>query len=573
VGVSVIALTPAIQFFQQFSLPSGKLLYQVNRVQYLQKLQTETFDICIIGAGASGAGCALDAVLRGFKVALIEKDDFAAATSSKSTKLIHGGVRYLEQAVSNFDLAQLKQVRHGLEERHTVIQNAPFLARPLPLLTPCYTWMEGCYYAVGLRVYDAFAKEDTLPKSRWISKQEVMQRASGLRPDIHSAVLYYDGQLDDARYCMLLAKTAAEKGATLANHLPLLGFEKDEAGKLIAAQVLDELSGATFPVRARLFLNCTGAHADFVRQAANPELAARIIPSKGVHAVLPLKSLGTQDTALLIPKTTDGRVIFAIPWEDKLLLGTTDTPYSGEEEPVLEKAETEFLIENLNRYLADPIGPEQITAGFGGLRPLIASDPNRSTKALVRDHEVERDEQSSLLSLLGGKWTTYRLMAADAIDEACQQLGEERPCLTANQLLAGAEGYDPHAWQGWSKASNLSADICEHLSNKYGTRATAILNLLKENPEWSERLHAHYPFIQAEVIYQAREEMAMRPRDVLARRLRLEVLDWAATLDLTPVVTGLLGQELGWTEQECQSIAAAYQQQVRHFQQSASVTV
>lgn len=537
----------------------------MNRVQHLHQLQTESFDICIIGAGASGAGCALDAALRGLKVALIEKDDFAAATSSKSTKLIHGGVRYLEQAVSNFDLAQLKQVRHGLEERHIVIQNAPFLAHPLPLITPCYSWVEGCYYAIGLRIYDAFAKGDSLPKSRWISKQEALQRATGLNPNLHSAVLYYDGQLDDARYCLLLAKTAAEKGAIVANHLPLLGFEKDATGRLLAAQVQDELSGATFSIRARLFLNCTGAHADFVRQQANPELNARIIPSKGVHAVLPQEALGSDESALLIPKTTDGRVIFAIPWEGKLLLGTTDSPYQSEAEPVLERSESEFLIENLNAYLAEPVGMDQIKAGFGGLRPLIASDPSRSTKALVRDHEVEWDEQSGLLSLLGGKWTTYRLMAADAIDEACQHLGTEQACQTAEQLLAGAEGYAPQAWQKWVQPYQIDAEVAQHLLIKYGSRALQVLELLKENPPWRGRLHPNYPFIQAEVIYQIREEMALLPRDILARRLRLEVLDWAATLEVIPLVSQLLGQELQWTTEQVQAASVGYQQQINEF--------
>lgn len=537
----------------------------MNRVQHLHKLQTESFDICIIGAGASGAGCALDAVLRGFKVALIEKDDFAAATSSKSTKLIHGGVRYLEQAVNNFDLAQLKQVRHGLEERHIVIQNAPFLAHPLPLLTPCYSWVEGCYYAIGLRVYDAFAKGDSMPKSRWISKQEALQRATGLNPNLHSAVLYYDGQLDDARYCMLLAKTAAEKGAVVANHLPLLGFEKDEQGQLLAAQVKDELSGATFSIRARLFLNCTGAHADFVRQQANPDLDARIIPSKGVHAVLPLETLGSEESALLIPKTTDGRVIFAIPWEGKLLLGTTDSPYPDEEEPVLERSESEFLIQNLNPYLAQPVSVDQVKSGFGGLRPLIASDPNRSTKALVRDHEVEWDEKSGLLSLLGGKWTTYRLMAADAIDEACQHLGTERACQSAEQLLAGAEGYEPKAWENWSKQYAIEADVAQHLLLKYGSRGLRVLELLEENPSWLARLHPNYPFIQAEVVYQIREEMALSPRDILARRLRLEVLDWEATLESIPTVCQLLGMELNWAETQVQTTSTNYQQKIAEF--------
>jgi glycerol-3-phosphate dehydrogenase len=542
----------------------------LNRTASIAKLKTVTFDLCIIGAGASGAGCALDAALRGLNVALIEKDDFAASTSSKSTKLIHGGVRYLEQAFKKMDFGQLKQVRHGLEERYNVIKNAPFLAKPLALLTPCYSWFEGLYFTIGLRIYDAIAgKKDPLPKSRWLSRKAVIKRAKNINPKLHSAVLYYDGHFDDARYCLLLAKTAAEKGAVVANHLQAEAFQHDPAGRLQGMVVTDEMSGEKFEIRARIFLNCAGPAADHLRLLANADLEPRIRPSKGVHAVLPLEVMGSAETALLIPKTTDDRVIFALPWEGKLLVGTTDTPYDSAEEPELESDETDFLLENLNRYLAKPVGREQVLAGFGGLRPLVASDPNRSTKALLRDHEVEHDEKSGLLSLLGGKWTTYRVMAQDAIDEVCRHLAVEALCKTQDQALAGAEGYKQNLSQELVQTFSLPQDVSEHLVAKYGSRARALSALVQAQKAWSARLHPSYPFIAAEVVYAVREEMALTLRDMLARRWRLEMMDWQAVQDLIPKVADLMAAELGWSEQQKEAAIVEYGQKIASFQRKA----
>lgn len=548
----------------------------MDRTAHLQQLQNETFDLCVIGGGASGAGCALDAALRGLTVALIEKTDFAAETSSKSTKLIHGGVRYLEQAFKNFDFAQLKQVRHGLEERHILLRNAPHLARPLALVTPVFNWLEGLYYAVGLTLYDWFASgKDHLPKSRWLSKSETLRRTPGLSRRIHSAVLYYDGQIDDARYCLALAQSAAEAGAVVANHAEVVDFEKDKEGKIVAASFRDTLDGgggmaSIRRISARLFLNCTGPGSDYLRQMANPALEQRIRPSKGVHLVLPRDILGSED-ALLIPKTRDGRIIFAIPFEGELLLGTTETEFrGGAAEPLLDAGEVDFLLETLQPYVEPRIDRRQVKAGFGGFRPLIAAT-NRQSKSLLRDHEVEHDPVSNLLSLLGGKWTTYRLMAKDAVDAACSLLGIQAVCTTESHQLAGAEGYEADFWKKIERDYGLERDISQHLALKYGTRAPRVAELAKRRPGLSERLIPAYPFIQAEIVYAVREEMACTLRDFIARRIRLEITDWRAAWDAAPVVAAVMGGELGWPEDVEKKEVTAYRALLTRFRESAGL--
>lgn len=548
----------------------------MNRANHLQKLRDESFDLCIIGGGASGAGCALDAALRGLKVALIEKTDFAAETSSRSTKLIHGGVRYLEQAFKNLDLAQLRQVQHGLEERHILLKNASHLAHPLALITPVFNWWEGLYYSIGLALYDWFASgKDVLPQSRWLSKNETLQRAPGLSRHIHSAVLYYDGQIDDARYCLALIQSAAEAGAVVVNHTEVIDFEKDKSG-VIQTAICRDLLGTDksqqkkLRVNARIFLNCTGPFADHLRSRANSALEPRIRPSKGVHLVLPSPILGSRD-ALLIPKTKDGRIIFAIPFENALLLGTTDTDCpAGEAEPVLETGEAEFLLNTLQPYVHSPLNPAQIRAGFGGLRPLITAS-KRHTKSLLRDHEVEHDPASNLLSLLGGKWTTYRLMAKDAVDRVCALLGVPTACRTESHLLPGAEAYEADFWKKIERDFGLEADISQHLALKYGTRALRVAALAKTQPELSERILPGYPFLRAEVVYSVQEEMACTLRDMMARRMRLEITDWQAAGEAAPVVAGYMGRELGWTEAEKQKELTAYHALLDHFRASAGL--
>jgi glycerol-3-phosphate dehydrogenase len=538
----------------------------MNRTTSLEKLSSERLDICIIGAGASGAGCALDAALRGYKVALIDKADFASETSSRSTKLIHGGVRYLEQAFKKFDFAQLKQVRHGLEERHIVLKNAPHLARPLPLLTPVRSWFEGLYFKIGLQIYDTFAAGDSLPKSRWLGKDEVLDKMPALDPwKVHSAVLYYDGQLDDARYCLALAQSASEAGAVVANYLNVYGFEKDTDGKIVGVNVKDELSGAEIEIKTKLVINCTGPFADTIRLLANPELPERIRPSKGVHVVLPHETLKS-DYAMLIPKTSDGRVVFAIPFEGAVMIGTTDTECDDLlSEPLLNQKEKRYLVNTLNPYLAKKIDITKLKAGFGGLRPLLAADPTKSTKSLVRDHEVETDESSNLVSLLGGKWTTYRLMAKDTIDRADEIFARNNTCNTADHVLAGGENYRPDSWKELETKFGFPDDVCKNLLAKYGSRAARIGDLVVENADWREKIHSDYPYIRAEVIYAVRYEMAVTPRDFLARRVRMEITDWKATLNCTSIVADLMSDELGWSEYEMNNQISAYTAEIRRF--------
>ncbi len=570
----------------------------MNRSENIQRLHNEEFDLCIIGGGASGAGCALDAALRGLKVALVEKTDFAAETSSKSTKLVHGGVRYLEQAFKNFDFAQLRQVRHGLNERHIVLKNAPHLARPLALVTPVFSWWENLYFSIGLKLYDWFASgKDNLPKSRRLSKAATLRRMPGITRKIHSAVLYYDGQLDDARYCLALVQSAAEAGAVVVNHSEVIDFQKNETGKLIAAKVHDLTHHSSFIIKSRLFLNCTGPFSDQIRLLANPELSPRIRPSKGVHVVLPHATLGSDD-ALLIPKTKDGRVVFAIPFEGELLLGTTDDDYSDlAKEPVLGSREADFLLETLQPFLKEKIDKQQVKSGFGGLRPLVNPSPDPSpegrggsalnapkgatplpsgegsgvglTKSIVRDHEVEYDPTSNLLSLLGGKWTTYRLMAKDAVDAACDLLDISAQCGTETHQLVGAKGWDSDFWKKIQADYGLEADISQHLAQKYGTRARRVAEIVKHNPVLSERVLPGFPYLKAEVIYAVREEMACTVRDFLARRVRLEITDWQAAWAAAPIVANLIGKELGWTEKRCEAEGATYQKLLENFKNQA----
>lgn len=530
----------------------------MNRNKNIDRLNNEEFDICIIGAGASGAGCALDAALRGMKVAMIEKTDFAAETSSKSTKLIHGGVRYLEQAFKNFDFAQLKQVKHGLEERHIVIQNAPHLAHALGLITPVFSWIQGLYFTIGLKLYGFFAKNDPLPTSQWLSKAETLARMPSLTQKIHSSVLYYDGQLDDARYCLALAHSADKAGAVVTNYTEVIDFQKDNANKLILARIKDTISGKEINLKAKVFINCTGAFADNIRLMANPSLNKRIRPSKGVHLMLPAEVLQSTD-AMLIPKTPDGRVVFAIPFEGDLMLGTTDNDYTeGHTEPHLLATEVDYLLETLQPFLDKKLDKTNVKGGFGGLRPLLLAGGSKNTKQLLRDHEVEKDEASGLISLMGGKWTTYRIMAKDTIDLAASLLQNTSPCSTENHKLVGATGYEPMAWQNIMTANNLAEDISKHLVAKYGSNAQAIAKMCQQKPSLATRLVEKYAFIEAEVVYQCQHEMAMTPRDVLARRMRLEFMDWQGAIMAAPKVTQLMSQTLGWTDTQTQTATKQY---------------
>ncbi len=508
----------------------------MNRVHSLSRLSEEDFDLCVIGAGASGAGVALDAVLRGYKVALVDSGDFCGETSSKSTKLIHGGVRYLEQAFRNLDFGQLKQVKHGLKERKYLYSNARYITKKLGIITPVYSALEGLYYFIGLKLYGFFALRDHFPSARWLTRKEMLTESPNITPWAHSGVLYYDGQLDDARYVLALIKTASREGAAVANYCRLTGFEKDSAGRLMAARVQDVLSGKDFTVKSKRFINCTGPFSDAIRLMANSGEERRIVPSKGVHVVVPGKYF-EGDKALLIPKTADGRLIFVIPFRGKVMIGTTDTPYKGgSREPRLEKEEAAYLLETARPYLKEVPEMDEVRAGFGGVRPLLLARrrSEENTKSLLRDHEVEVDEGSGLISLLGGKWTTYRLMAQDTLDAIDALFGKKNECLTREYKLVGND-------REIEQPAATEDTLWYRLLSYYGCEAPEVLALD------SEKLHPSQPYLSAEVMFACRYEMAQTIRDFMARRVRWEILDWQSCSEAVHKVGEIMATELGWS--------------------------
>ncbi|GAB3917324.1 glycerol-3-phosphate dehydrogenase/oxidase [Larkinella terrae] len=546
----------------------------MQRTDHLEQAENQEFDICIIGGGATGAGCLLDAQSRGLKAILVEKHDFASETSSKSTKLIHGGVRYLEQAVKQADLNQYHMVKKALRERLTLIHNAPHLAHPLALLTPCMSWMEGIYYTAGLKMYDTLSGDLSIGKSEWLNKEEALKRNPSLTHKIHSAVLYYDGQLNDARYNMSLVKTAMQYGAVALNHAEARAFEKDASGRLAVLHIRDSLTGRLLRIRARRFINATGPFSDRIRLLANPTMGRRMRVSKGVHIIVP-GELMPSDTAILVPKTDDGRVVFIIPYNGKLMIGTTETESElGETEPVVERAEVDYLISYVNRYFEKPITADQVIAGFAGLRPLLQADPNADTKQLVRDHEVEVDPTSGLVSILGGKWTTYRLMSKDTIDKFYELEGlPEKPCITDHIKLVGAEGYADDFWKVLVSKFGIPEDIARHLNRQYGTESLEIAQLMHDHPDWKERLSEQLPNTKAEVVFVVRAEMAQTLKDVLARRFGLELTDWQSSDQISETVADLMAAELNWTDDERRKAVYDYHAEIDWFRKSAGLIV
>ncbi|WP_341224370.1 FAD-dependent oxidoreductase [uncultured Arcticibacterium sp.] len=546
----------------------------MDRKHQLGKLRTEKFDICIIGAGASGSGAVLDAVLRGFKVALIDKNDFCAETSSKSTKLIHGGVRYLERAFKQLDLEQLRQVRHGLHERKTLLTIAPHLAKPIPLITPVFSWFEGMYYSIGLKLYGMFAAGDGLPSAKWLSKADTLKRMPGLTEKMHSSVLYYDGTFNDAGFSLAMVSSAELKGAIVANYVSLKDFEKNVEGKLTKALVKDEISGENFEIDAKLFINCTGPFSDDVRLMADKDEESRMRPSKGVHFVFPSEFMKGED-AMLIPETKDGRVVFVKPIGNKITVGTTDTAYSDmANEPILESEEVDYLLETVNPFLEKPLERKDITSGFGGVRPLLApkSSKRKETKALLRDHEVEYLPESGLLSLLGGKWTTYRVMAKDVIDYAGELLNKQAECVTANHKLVGAQNAAFLMDVYKVKASKLlSEDTVNHLYENYGDLSLEVLMLVEREAGLSEKLHPDYPFILAEAAFAVKREMATKLRDFFARRIRMELLDWEATKASIDKVAPIFQRNLAWSEEEMTAYKKEYADLLDKFQKVSGI--
>src|SRR5580704_927563 len=394
-----------------------------SRTEELKSIVGQQFDLCVIGGGATGAACALDAQLRGIRTVLVEAGDFAGATSSAATKIIHGGVRYLEEAIKGADLQEYHVLVRALHERVRMLENAPHLTRILEFLVPSYRWIDIAYLDIGLKIYDWLAGPGRISPSKFLSLEETLKRMPDLnQKGLVGSVAYADGQFDDARYNIALVQTFTEGGGNTLNYARVTDFKREAGGKISRVVVKDQLTGQIFTVGAKVIVNATGPVSDSIRQLATPTVHKRMRPSKGVHILLSLDVFPTED-ALLIPKTEDGRVLFAVPWGGRLLVGTTDEEVTPETELVVTKGDVEYLLRHLNQYSARPVTPDDIVSGFAGARPLVGSEDGGDTKKLARDDVIEVDPASGLISIMGGKWTTHRAMAEDTIDRVEQALG------------------------------------------------------------------------------------------------------------------------------------------------------
>lgn len=541
-----------------------------DRNETIQRLQDETFDVCIIGGGATGAGCALDSQLRGLRTVLLEAEDFASSSSSASTKMVHGGVRYLQEAVNDLDVNQYHLVESALQERSFMLQNAPFLTRKLEFLVPCFSHFEKFYYGLGMKMYDWISGKASLFPSRLLSRDEAVYRMPAIRSEgLVGAVAYADGQFDDARYGVTLLNTFTGAGGAALNYARVTAFEKNHAGKLSAAKAVIQPSGRELKIAACAFVNATGSVSDTLRQMASPTVPARMRPSKGVHILFPLDGFPNSD-ALLVPKTEDGRVIFAVPWNGRLMVGTTDTGYTPGEEMVVTQEEIEYLLRQLNPYLHKPLAVDQVVSGFAGIRPLVASKDVVDTKKLIRDDEVEFDSDSGLVSILGGKWTTHRLMGEETINKVQEYLGGHvTPSMTRDHPLQGSSGYTQDYWQTLVEGYRISAATAEHLAHKYGTFAPGVLKLAANDPALALPLLEGQAPIRAEVVYAVRYEMAQTIEDVLARRIGLQLFGWRLAIQAAPAVASLLACELGWSKQQRESELEKYVARVNRMLEAA----
>jgi len=520
------------------------VMRSLARTENLERLHDKSpWDVVVIGGGATGLGSAVDAAARGYRTLLLEAHDFAHGTSSRSTKLIHGGVRYLAQG----DVAL---VREALRERGLLLRNAPHLVHRRDFVVPAYRWLDLPYYGIGLKLYDALAGSLSLGKSRWLSPAAVVTRIPTIRAQgLHGGILYTDGQFDDARLAITLARTLADCGGTALNYVAVTGFTK-RGSRLIGLVAKDAETGDEIRVQARAVINAAGVYVDSLRRLDDDQAGAIVAPSQGAHLVLDRSFLPGQ-TAILIPRTDDGRVLFAIPWHDHVLVGTTDIPVTDlpiEPRPLHE--EVAYLMEHIGRYLKRTPQAADILSIFAGLRPLLRGRIGSPTAKLSREHAVIVSD-SGLVTITGGKWTTYRRMAIDAVDQAVRVGGlVGRPSETALRKLHGyQEGVD-------GDQGPLGV---------YGSDASHVAALCQECPEWNQPLHPDLPYRSGEVIWACRHEAARTVGDVLARRTRALILDARASTEAAPRVAAMLAAELNrqpaWLDNqlaEFRKLAAGY---------------
>ena len=544
-----------------------------NRFEELKNISGREFDLCVIGGGATGSACALDAQLRGIRTVLLEAGDFAGATSSAATKIIHGGVRYLEEAIKGADLQEYHVLVRALHERVRMLENAPHLTRKTEFLVPSYHWIDVAYLDVGLKIYDWLAGPGRISPSKYLSQEETLKRMPDLnQKGLLGSIAYTDGQFDDARYNITLVQTFTEAGGNTLNYARVTGFKREAGRKISGVVVKDQLTEETFTVSAKVVVNATGPVSDSIRQLATPMVHKRMRPSKGAHILLPLDVFPTED-ALLIPKTEDGRVLFAVPWGGRLLVGTTDEEITPETELVVTKGDVEYLLRHLNQYLARPVSPDDIVCGFAGARPLVGSEDGGDTKKLARDDVIEVDPASGLISIMGGKWTTHRAMAEDTIHRVQQALGFPHAISqTRNYVLYGGKGFTDDYWNKLCRQHRLSEKTARHLASKFGTAAEKVLALASKNDALMDPILEGHPAIKAEVVYAVRNEMAATIEDVLARRIGMQLYSWRDAIQAAPIVGSLMAEELSWIRSFTREEITDYVEKINHLLDSAGLS-
>jgi glycerol-3-phosphate dehydrogenase len=482
------------------------------------------WDIIVIGGGATGLGIALDGASRGYKTLLLEQSDFAKGTSSRSTKLVHGGVRYMAQG-------DLQLVMEALHERGLMLKNAPHLTFNQEFIIPVYTIWDVIMYTVGLKFYDLLAGRLSMGKSYFIKRKSTLDRLPLLRTKgLKGGVVYHDGQFDDSRMSLALAHSCVEKGGLVLNHVKVTDLLKNEDGRINGVRAIEMVSGDEFNLRANLVINATGVFADDIARMDDPESLPTIKPSQGVHIVLD-KSFLQSNSAIMIPKTADGRVLFAIPWYNEVVVGTTDTPLNTISlEPVALEEEINFILNTAEQYLVKPPRREDILCIFAGLRPLAADPDNpESTREVSRRHKITLSK-SGLLTIIGGKWTTYRRMAEDTLDKAIRSgFLDRRKCITSNLKL-----------------TSLTVSNSSNRLHIYGEGAPVIEKMIREEPVSGIAIDSRLPYTKAEIIWICRNEMPLTVEDILARRTRALFLNARASIEMAPEVAAIMTEELGF---------------------------
>lgn len=494
------------------------------QIQQLESNQSREWDIIVIGGGATGLGTALDAATRGYRTVLFEQSDFTKGTSSRSTKLVHGGVRYLAQG-------DVLLVKEALYERGLMLRNAPHLTVNQEFVIPVYTYWDVFFYTVGLKFYDLLSGRLSMGKSYFINRSKTLERIPPLKAEgLKGGIVYHDGQFDDSRMALAIASACVKNGGTVLNYFRVDSLLKNDQGRVSGVEVTDVETGKVYNIKSKLVINATGVFADQIHRMDDPLAPATIKPSQGVHIVLD-KSFVKGDSTIMIPKTDDGRVLFAIPWYGKLVVGTTDTPLNDISlEPKALQEEIDFILRTAGKYLTRAPRREDVLCIFAGLRPL-AANPNKpeATKEVSRRHKISLS-RSGLLSIIGGKWTSYRRMAEETVDRAIRAgILEKRKCMT----------------RSFSFCSPSVNTIPEQF-RIYGDRAPDIVNLIENEPGMAELVHPKLPYCKAEIAWIAANEMPRTLEDMLARRTRALFLDARASAEAGPVVAGIMAKELGF---------------------------